>query len=110
VPQRGARASLSVSPPDPGARPGDPGVSVECGGDVVRATLGTARLLKVISRVGEHWEGGRSGCRLPGKSGGSAEPSKAGSCLPGRCQRSSGRACKAGTQTGRTPCLPEWSL
>jgi hypothetical protein len=34
-------------------------VSVECGGDVVRAALGTARLLKVISRVGEHWEGGR---------------------------------------------------
>ena len=28
------------------------GVSVECGGDVVRAALGTARLLKVISRGG----------------------------------------------------------
>jgi hypothetical protein len=46
------------------------GVSVECGGDVVRAALGTARLLKVISRVGEYWEGGRPfGLLSPGKSG-----------------------------------------
>jgi hypothetical protein len=38
---------------------GFPGVSVECGGDVVRAALDTARLLRVINRVSEHWEGGR---------------------------------------------------
>jgi hypothetical protein len=107
VPQRGARASPSASSRIRRGAAGFPGVSVECGGDVVRAALGTARLLRVVSRVGEHGEGGRPfGLSSPREIGGSAEPSKAGSCLPGRCQRSSGRGGKAGTQTGRTPCLP----
>jgi hypothetical protein len=50
---------------------GFPGVRVECGGDVVRAALGTTRLLKVINKVGEHCEGGRpSGLSSPREIGG----------------------------------------
>ena len=57
-------------------------------------------------------EGGAPWCRLDRKSGVSGASGSAGSYLPGRCMRSSGRGGKAGTRTGRTPCLPvclpEW--
>jgi hypothetical protein len=51
-------------------------------------------------------EGGAPSCRVPPKSGASGTQTSEGNCLPNRYLRSSGRGGKAGTPTGRTPCLP----
>jgi hypothetical protein len=44
----------------------------------------------------------------PPEIGGFGAQRSEGNCLPGRYLRSSGRGGKAGTPTGRTPCLPDW--